>query len=151
MLEFNLTLPVMMVLFLVFAWLMNVVFFKPVSEILEKRREYVQEQKDRAAAASKQFQDMQADYEARLKAAHGQAQEALQSAIKDAEAKRQALIDQVRAEVAREVADARKSIQSERTAAIASLQSEVGSFADQIKRKVLGGSPAYSSAGGSDA
>lgn len=148
MLEFNLTLPIMMVLFLVFAVLMDMLFFRPVSNVLEKRREYVKEQQEKAAAATRQVQDLQADYEARLKAAHGQAQDAIQTAIKEAEAKRQALLDQVRGEVAAEVATARQSIQSERTGAIASLQSEVGSFADLIKRKVLGGSPAYSSAGG---
>lgn len=150
MLEFNLTLPIMMVLFLVFAVLMDLVFFRPVAGILEKRREYVKEQQEKAATATQQVQSLQADYEARLKAAHGQAQDAIQAAIKEAEAKRQATLDQVQSEVEKEVAEARNSIQSERTAAIASLQNEVGGFADLIKRKVLGGSPAYSSAGGSE-
>lgn len=151
MLEINLTLPIMMVLFLIFAWLMNLVFFGPVSKVLEERREYVANQQAQAAAALAQVTGLQADYDTRLKAAHAQAQEAIQTAAREAEAKRQALLDAVKSDIEKEVADARASIQAERSAAVASLQAEVGQFTDLIKRKVMVGSPAYSSAGGNEA
>lgn len=151
MLEFNLTLPIMMGLFLIFAWLMNLVFFGPVAKVLEERREYVANQQAQAKAALQQVHDLQADYDSRLKVAHAQAQEAIQGAAREAEAKRLALLEAMKHDVDKEVADARASIQAERAAAVASLQAEVGQFTDMIKRKVMGGSPAYSSAGGNEA
>lgn len=150
MLTLNLTLPVMMVLFLVFAWAMNLVFFRPVTRILQERQDYIRKQTDEANAAVQKVTDLQADYDTRLKAAHTQAQEAIATAVKEAEAKRQAHLESVKADVDKQVADARKSVQAERAAAVASLQSEVGQFTELIKRKVTGGSPAYSSAGGSE-
>ena len=150
MLSINLTLPVMMVLFLVFAWLMNLVFFRPVTRILQERQDYIRKQTDEAHAAVQKVNDLQADYDARLKAAHTQAQEAIATAVKEAETKRQALLESIKVEVDKQVEDARKSVQAERAAAVASLQAEVGQFTELIKRKVTGGSPAYSSAGGSE-
>lgn len=148
MLELNLTLLVQMGLFLVFAWLLNLVFFLPVTRVVEERKAYLAGQQEKADQALKQAQDLQADYEARLKAAHTQTQEAIQAAVKEAEAKRQALLESVKRDVEQEVVSARASIRTERAEALASLQGEVGQFTDLIKRKVLGGAPAYSSAGG---
>lgn len=150
MLELNLTLLVQMGLFLVFAWLLNLVFFRPVTRVMEERKAYVAEQQEKANQALKQVQDLQADYDTRLKAAHTQAQEAIQAAVKEAESRRQALLDSVKRDVEKEVVSARESIRNERASAVASLQGEVGPFTDLIKRKVLGGAPAYSSAGGNE-
>ena len=150
MLTLNLTLPVMMVLFLVFAWLMNLVFFRPVVKKLQERQDFIRKQHEQAQAATQKVADLQADYEARLKTAHTQAQDAIQTAIKEAEGKRQALLAGIKTEVDAEVEAARKSIQTERANAVASLQGEVGQFAELIKRKVMGGSPAFSSAGGNE-
>ena len=151
LLQLDWTLPVMIVMFLVFAWLLNLVFFGPVTRVLAERQALVGQQQERANAALQQAQDLQADYERRLKAAHGQAQDAIQAAIKEAEAKRQSLLDGVKADMAKDLAGARDAIHQERNAAMATLQGEVGQFAELIKRKVVGGSPAYSSAGGNDA
>jgi F-type H+-transporting ATPase subunit b len=150
MLSINLTLPVMMVLFLVFAWLMNLVFFRPVTRILQERQDYIRKQAEQAQAAVQKVNDLQADYDTRLKAAHTQAQEAIAVAVREAEIKRQALLESVKNDVDKQVSEARSSIQAERAAAVASLQSEVGQFTELIKRKVTGGSPAYSSAGGTE-
>ena len=152
MLDINLTLLVQMGLFLIFAWTMNQVFFKPVTRVLEERQAHIARQQATATDALKKAQDLQADYDAKLKAAHAQAQDAIQAAIGEAETKRQALTDQVRLDIEKQVEDARRTIQDERNAATSSLQGEVGNFSEMIKRKVLSGSsPAYSGAGGHEA
>ncbi|HEY9721084.1 MAG TPA: ATP synthase F0 subunit B [Oscillatoriaceae cyanobacterium] len=150
MLELNLTLLVQMGLFLVFAWLLNLVFFRPVTRVISERQAYVAAERQKADAALKQVQDLQADYETRLKDAHVLAQDAIHAAVKEAEAKRHTLLEQVKRDVEQEVVSAREAIRSERQSAIASLEGEVGQFADLIKHKVLGGTPAYSSAGGNE-
>ena len=151
MLNLNLTLFVQMGLFLLFAVLLNQVFFKPVTRVLEERKEHVDRQAAAATDALKQVQELQADYDAKLKGAHSQAQEAIQAAIGEAERKRQSLIDAVKLDIANEVESARASIQSERAQALNTLQGEVGTFSEAVKRKVLSGSPAHSGAGGNQA
>lgn len=151
MLNINLTLPIMMALFLLFAVLMNQVFFKPVSRALEARDAYVKKAGETANDALKKVQALQENYDARLKAAHVQAQDAIQAAIKESEGKRLAKLEGVKAEVEQEISSARQAIRAERESAVASLNSEVGAFADLIQRKAMGSSPAFSgnTAGGS--
>lgn len=151
MLNLNLTLFVQMGLFLLFAVVLNQVFFKPVTRVLEERKEHIDRQQAAATDALKQVHELQANYDAKLKGAHAQAQEAIQTAIGEADRKRQAQIDAVKLDVLGEVESARASIQAERAAALASLSAEVGSFSEAIKRKVLSGSPATSGAGGNQA
>lgn len=150
MLEINLTLPIMMVMFLLFAIAMNAVFFGPVTRALEARKAYVAEQTDRASQALAESKTMQADYETRLKAAQVQAHEAIAAAMKEAEGKRQALLEQVKADVAKEVEAARASVREERDRAVAGLAGEVSAFSDLIQRKALTNAPAptYAQQGG---
>lgn len=151
MLNINLTLFVQMGLFLIFAVLLNQVFFKPVTRVLAERKEHIDRQMAQATDALKQVQELQANYDAKLKAAHHEAQEAIQAAIGEADKKRQALVDAVKLDISKDVESARASIQAERSAALATLEGEVGQFSEAIKRKVLSGSPAYSGAGGNEA
>ena len=148
LLSIDWTLPIVMVMFLVYAVLMNQLFFGPVTRALAARKAHVKEQQAQAAAALAQAHTLQADYASKLKDAQGQAAKAIQAALKASEGRRQALLEQVKGEVAAEVATARTSIQAERDAALASLSGEVSAFSESIKRKVVGGTPALSSTGG---
>jgi F-type H+-transporting ATPase subunit b len=151
MLNINLTLLVQLGLFLIYAVLLNQVFFKPVTRVLTERKEHIDRQTAMATDALKQVQELQANYDAKLKGAHASAQEAIQAAIGEADTKRHALIDAVKLDISKEVDSARQSIQAERATALATLAGDVGQFSEAIKRKVLSGSPAYSGTGGSDA
>ncbi|MEB3330251.1 MAG: hypothetical protein VKQ33_13565 [Candidatus Sericytochromatia bacterium] len=149
MLEINLTLPIMTVMFLVFAIGMNLVFFGPVTRALEARKAHIAGQQAAAAASLEAARALQADYEARLKAAQGEAQAAIQAALKAAEANRQALLGAVKAEVAGELSAARATIREERDRAMAALAGETGGFSELIQRKVLGEASATSLAAAS--
>ncbi|HEY9898802.1 MAG TPA: hypothetical protein V6D00_06435 [Pantanalinema sp.] len=146
MLEFNLTLWIQMALFLVFAGLMNAVFFRPVTKVLEERRAYVAGKHEQAKADLKAIQNLQEDYEARLKAARLEAQEAVSTAVGEAERKRQASMAAVKDEVEKQIAGARDAIRAERDQALSSLSGDVSQLAAQIARKV-GVEPAVVSGG----
>jgi F-type H+-transporting ATPase subunit b len=137
MLEINLTLPLMMAMFLLFAVGMNVVFFAPVTRALEARKAHIEQQHQASLEASEAAIALQADYEARLKGAQLQAQEAIQTALKAADDKRQALLAEAQAQLGAELQNARKAIRAEKERALASLHSEVDSFSDMIQRKAL--------------
>jgi F-type H+-transporting ATPase subunit b len=142
MLDLNITTLIQMGLFLIFAVLMNQVFFGPVTRVLSERRDHLHQQELAAKAALEQAQALQADYEQKLKAAHGESQHTIQTAIRDAELKRQALLESVKQDVLHELEAARASIRSERDKALQSLQGEVKPLSDLIKQKVQAASPA---------
>jgi F-type H+-transporting ATPase subunit b len=137
MLEINLTLPLMMAMFLLFAVGMNVVFFAPVTRALEARKSHIEQQHQASLAASEAAMALQADYEARLKGAQLEAQEAIQTALKAADDKRQALLAEAQAQLGAELQTARQAIRAEKERALASLSTEVDSFSDMIQRKAL--------------
>lgn len=148
MLSIDLTLPIVTVMFLVFAVLMNQVFFKPVTATLAARKDHIKALHDAATAALEEAKGLQADYASRLAVSQGQAHDAIQAALLESEQRRQALLESVKAEVAKDIASARASIRQERDQAVAALSGEVGAFSETIKRKVLVGAPALSSTGG---
>lgn len=140
MLELNLTLVVQMVIFMVFAALMNAVFFRPVTKVLEERRAYVASKHAQAKQDLSAIQALQDDYETRLKASRLEAQEAIQAAVGEAEKQRQALLASVKTEVDRQISAARETIRAEREAALAELSGDVSQLATLIARKA-GGEP----------
>lgn len=152
MLDLNLTLWIQMALFLVFAGIMNVVFFRPVTKILEERRAYVAAKHAEAKQDLSQIQALQEDYETRMKAARVEAQEAIASAVAEAESKRQVLLTSVKAEVGEQIESARKTIRAERDAALSELAGDVSALASLIARKA-GAEPAAVTAtrGGNEA
>jgi F-type H+-transporting ATPase subunit b len=137
MLEINLTLPLMMAMFLVFAIAMNAVFFAPVTRALEARKAHIEQQHQASLAASEAALALQADYEKKLKGAQAEAQEAIQAALLSAEEKRAALLSEVQAQLGSELQAARQEIRAEKERALATLGFEVQGFGDLIQRKAL--------------
>lgn len=135
MLELNLTLVVQMAIFMVFAALMNAVFFRPVTKVLEERRAYVANKHAQAKQDLSQIQALQDDYETRLKTSRLEAQEAIHAAVGEAEKQRQALLASVKAEVDQQISAARETIRAEREAALAELSGDVSQLAGLIARK----------------
>lgn len=138
MLDLNLTLVIQMVLFLLFAGLMNAVFFRPVTKALEERRAFIANKHGQATRDLQQIQTLQQDYEARLKGARLEAQAAIQAAVGDAEGKRNALLASVKGELDQQIARAREEIRAERDSALAELSGDVHQLAALIARRVAG-------------
>lgn len=151
MLELNLTLLVQMAIFLVFAGLMNVLFFRPVTKVLEERRAYVANKHAQAKQDLSQIQSLQDDYEKRLKEARLEAQGAIQAAVLDAERQRQTLLTSVKAEVDQQIMAARSTIRAERDAALAELSGDVSQLAGLISRQVGAESVVATASHGADA
>jgi F-type H+-transporting ATPase subunit b len=150
MLALNLTLLIQMALFLVFAGIMNAIFFKPVTKALADRKAYIQQQHAQATSDLQAIAALQTDYEARLKAARQEAQEAIAQAVGQAESHRHELLASVKTEVAGQVASARESIRSERDQALAELSGDVSQLASLIARKVAGESSVAAVGGGAE-
>jgi F-type H+-transporting ATPase subunit b len=136
--DFDATLPIMALQFLVLVAVLNVVFYKPLGKAIDEREELVrtnllsaQERLEKAQKLAKQYeQDLG---ETRRKAADtiAQAQSEAQklAATKIAEAQQEAQAQREQAQ---------KEIDQQKQAAFNSLESEVASLSRQILSKILG-------------
>ena len=112
--------------------------FKPVMEILEKRRQITDEQLSEAKEASEKALSMKADYEKNLAEANANAKEILQTAKHQAELQSEAIVKDAQKEATslRQKADA--DIAQERLKAFNEMKDEIGDIAVEIAGKVIG-------------
>lgn len=135
--EFNWTLPVVLVMFLAYAVALNLVFFAPVRRALAARAAHLASEADAAKLALAEAAKLQDDYLARLKAAQAEAASVASQSMVAAEAQRSALLEGVKAELASQAEQGQAAIRQEAEAARASLLGEVDGFAQQIAGKAL--------------
>lgn len=147
MFNFNLTIAIQMVSFLVFVFLMNRLFFRPIVRAIEARQAYLLEQQQKASESLKETESLQRDYEARLKKAREEAQAIVHAATAEAEAKRKQVLANASAEAASVLDAARGEIKAERDKALESLRGEVAAIAGTISAKVMEADPAVSRKG----
>ena len=138
MFDFDATLPVMALQFLLLAALLNVIFYKPLTKVLDERDNYIRtnnlEARERIAKAerlTKEYQQQLADARRQSQTIVAEAQAAAQkmAAEKIAEAQKEAQAQ--REQAARE-------IEQQKQAAMASLQQQVDALSRQILEKLLG-------------
>lgn len=147
MLNVNLTIVIQMVSFLVFAFLMNRILFRPIVKAIEARQAYLLQQQQQAADSLKETESLQRDYEARLKKAREEAQQIVAKATAEAEAQRRDVLAQASAQAGELISAARTEIAAERDKALGSLRDEVASIAGMITTKVMEAKPAVTQRG----
>lgn len=138
MFDFDATLPVMALQFLLLAALLNVIFYKPLTKVLDDRDNYIRtnnleagERLAKAERLTKEYQQQLADARRQSQAIVAEAQAAAQkmAAEKIAEAQKEAQAQ--REQAARE-------IEQQKQQAMASLQQQVDALSRQMLEKLLG-------------
>lgn len=147
MFNFNLTIAIQMVSFLVFVFLMSRIFFRPIVRAIEARQAYLLDQQQKAAESLKETESLQRDYEARLSKARQEAQAIVAQATAEAESQRREVLAQASSKAAAALEAARGEIAAERDKALASLQQEVAAIAGTISNKVMEAKPAVTQRG----
>ncbi len=138
MFDFDATLPLMAVQFLLLVIILNAVFYKPLTKAIEERNDYIrrnqveaQERLSKAENLAKQYEDELADTrrqsQALIAAAQADAQKIVAARI--AEAQEQARLQREQAQ---------KELDQQKQEAIKALEQEVDSLSHQILGKLLG-------------
>lgn len=138
MFDFDATLPLMALQFLLLAALLNVIFYKPLTKVLDDRDNYIRtnnlEARERLAKAER----LTKEYEQQLADARRQSQatvEAAQTEAKKITAEKIALA-QKEAQAQREQASV--EIEQQKQEAMQSLEQQVDALSRQILEKLLG-------------
>lgn len=134
----NITLVYVLILFLIFVFVLNQILFKPISKVLAERESLTEGAAAEARAAARQYQTRLANYEETIRQARAETYRRLEQSRKAALEDRQKLIDAARAQSESDISVAREQIAAEAVAARVELDQESRQIAEQISRTILG-------------
>lgn len=138
MFDFDATLPLMAVQFLLLAAVLNAVFYKPLSKAIDDRSEYIRTNEVEARERLAKAEQLAKQYEEQLAVARREAQNVIAAAQEDAKKIAQEKNSEAVAEVQARLEQTRKEIDEQKQAAMSSLEGEVDALSRQILEKLLG-------------
>jgi len=131
------TLALQAINFLVLVWLLWRFLFKPVREVIEKRKALAEVAFADAAKAKEEAQAARQRFEDDRAALARERQEMLNKALEDLEAERAKMIEEARREADQLMAAARTAIAEEREAALGALREQVVELAGDLASSLL--------------
>jgi F-type H+-transporting ATPase subunit b len=139
MFDFDATLPLMAIQFMLLVVLLNVVFFKPLTKVLEDRAAVIQSSQSGAKEGLEKIQAITAQYEKELADSRRQYQAVLDKAKAEAQKIADDEVAAAQAEAIAQREQAQKELDQQKTAAMATLEQQVDSLSREILNKVLVG------------
>lgn len=136
--DFNATLPLMALQFLILMVLLNVIFYKPVAKILDDRDEYIRNSLTTASASLNKADQLTLQYEQELTNARKEAQELIRSSQKEAQEIVLVKIKEAQENAEALISEASQQLILQKEQAIKTLEDQDETLSDQIKAKLLG-------------
>lgn len=136
--DFDATLPIMAAQFLLLVVILNAVFFKPLTRVIDERNEYIRTNQTEARERLEKAQQLALKYEQELAETRRAAQAAITNAQTEAQRIRTQQIADAQAEAQAQLAAARSEIDAQKVTALQSLEGQVEVLSRQILEKLLG-------------
>ena len=137
MVDINGTLIAQILNFFVLVLILAKFAYKPLLQIMEERKQRIENDLLQAQRAKEEAETLQADYAAQLQLARKEAQAIVETAQKQAEAESQAQIKELRAQLVKEKELARQEIEREREKAMQQIRAEVITLSVQVAEKLV--------------
>ena len=118
-------------------WLIKKFLFKPISEVLEKRRKLTDDELKGARESKEKAEAMKKEYESSLTTAQAEAAEIVASAQKEAQTKAENIVKEAEQQAAGIKARAEADIEQEKKKAINEAKDTIGGLAMDIAGKVV--------------
>lgn len=134
----DLSLVVVLVLFLIFVFILNKILFKPISKVLDERHNLTVGASDEARAAGRSYQLRLADYESRIREARAKGYQRAELERAAALERRRLMIDEIKQQATHQIEEAKSNIQREAHEARTALEKESHQIAERISRTLLG-------------
>jgi F-type H+-transporting ATPase subunit b len=138
MFDFDATLPLMALQFLVLAFALNAIFYKPLNKVLDERADYLRQQDTDAKERLEKAKALTTEYEQQITDARRQSQEVIASAQTEARRLAAGEIAAAQGEAQAQKEAAALEIEEQRQSALRSLEQEVDALSRQILNKLLG-------------
>ena len=134
----DLSLLLVIVLFLIFVFVLNKILFKPISKVLDERHNLTVGAADEARAAARSYQMRLADYEARIREARSKGYRLAELERAAALERRRQLIESIKQQAKHQIEEAKSNIQHQSAEARTALKTESHQIAERISRTLLG-------------
>jgi F-type H+-transporting ATPase subunit b len=138
MFEFDATMPLMAVQFLLLAVVLNAVFYKPLTKALDERDEYIRKNNVDARERLSKSEMLIKQYEQQISDARKQSQAIVEQAQADARSINAQKIAEAQREVQAQKEQAANEIEQQKQAAMSSLEQQVDALSRQILEKIVG-------------
>ena len=136
--DFNATLPLMAIQFILLTVALTFVFYKPVAKVLDERENYINSNLTQASEKLLTADELYKQYDEQLKSARVNAQSIVAQAEKVAKDSVAEEIAEARSDAAKLIEQTNKELEVQKSRAIEKLETQVDELSQLIKKKVLG-------------
>jgi F-type H+-transporting ATPase subunit b len=138
MFDFDATLPLMAIQFLVLTAVMNVVFYKPLTKVIDERADYIRNNQAQARDRLSKAEHLAKQYEQELAAARKKSQATIAAAQAEAQQIASEQIAEAQREAQAQLQQAQQELDQQKQEALRSLETQVDDLSRQILEKLLG-------------
>lgn len=138
MFDFDATLPLMAVQFLILAAVLNAIFYKPLTKVMDERANYIRSQEAEARERLSKAEQLANQYEQQLGEARRQSQAIIESAQADGKKIAAQKIAEAEQEAQAQREEAQREIEQQKQQAMSTLEQQVDALTRQILEKLLG-------------
>ncbi len=136
--DFNATLPLMAIQFVLLTVVLTFIFYKPVSKVLDEREQYISGNLTQASEKLIKADELYNQYDEQLKTAKVSAQATIAQAEKEAKDAVALEISQARTDAAKLIERTNKDLEAQKSLALEKLETQVDELSQLIKEKLLG-------------
>ena len=136
--DFNATLPLMALQFILLTTILTFVFYKPVAKVLEERETYISGNLATASEKLIKADELYKQYDEQLKTARVTAQSVIAESEKEAKEIVASEIGEARADAAKLIDQTNKELEAQKSLALQQLETQVDELSKLIKDKLLG-------------
>jgi len=136
--DFNATMPLMALQFILLTIVLTFTFYKPVTTVLEERESLISTNLAEASEKLIKADELYKEYEVQLKTAKTQAQLIVAESEKEAKLIVTDEINQARKDATRLIEQTNKELETQKQLALTQLESQIDELSQQIKEKLLG-------------
>jgi len=136
--DFNATLPLMAIQFVLLTVILTFIFYKPVAKVLDERDKFINGNLTQASEKLIKADELYSQYDEQLKTARIEAQSIIAQSEKDAKDIVALEVSQARKDAANLIAQTNKDLEAQKSIALQKLETQVDELSELIKEKLLG-------------
>ena len=136
--DFNATLPLMALQFILLTTVLTFLFYKPVAKVLEDREAYISGNLADASEKLIKADELYKQYDEQLKTARVNAQSVVANSEKEAKEIVASEISAARADAVKLIDQTNKELEAQKSIALQKLETQVDELSQLIKEKLLG-------------
>ena len=135
--DFNATLPLMALQFLALTLILNIIYYKPVSVVLDHREEYIRNTLTSASASLLKAEELTKTYESELAESRKNAQKIIKNSQEEAQLIVSTKIKEAQKDAEKLLINVYNELNVQKEQALKSLEIQIDILSNQIQQKLL--------------